>query len=113
MESLKNHADTLQNLKKADIRLLEDMLQEIAGGIKAPDEQSALAMQNRLDAKIKPLRSLGVLEDIARQLAGIYRTPQPVIKGKAVLLMAGDHGVVSEGVSLAPQEITAQMFYSI
>src|SRR5699024_7376255 len=36
----------------------------------------------------------------------------PEIKGKAVLLMAGDHGVVEEGVSLVPQEVTTQMFYS-
>ncbi|NLM20829.1 MAG: nicotinate-nucleotide--dimethylbenzimidazole phosphoribosyltransferase [Peptococcaceae bacterium] len=101
-----------QNLKKADPKVLESLLQEIVIGIQEPDQESAAAMQQRLDAKIKPLNSLGVLEDIVRQLAGIYRTSHPHIKKKAVLLMAGDHGVVAEGVSAAPQEITAQMFYS-
>ncbi|NLO98551.1 MAG: nicotinate-nucleotide--dimethylbenzimidazole phosphoribosyltransferase [Peptococcaceae bacterium] len=101
-----------QNLKSADSNVLEAMLQKIIDGIEEPDRESAAAMERRLDAKIKPRKSLGVLEDIAQQLAGIYRTPHPKIKKKAVLLMAGDHGVVAEGVSAAPQEITAQMFYS-
>ncbi|AFM42303.1 nicotinate-nucleotide-dimethylbenzimidazole phosphoribosyltransferase [Desulfosporosinus acidiphilus SJ4] len=102
----------LDNLKKADIQQLEAALQELTNGIEKLDQESISGMQKRLDAKIKPLRSLGVLEDISQQLAGIQRTSQPEIKGKAVLLMAGDHGVVAEGVSAAPQEITAQMFYS-
>ncbi len=91
---------------------LEAILEKLISGIEELDRESIEGMQKRLDAKIKPLRSLGVLEDIARQFAGIVRTSQPKIKGKAVLLMAGDHGVVAEGVSAAPQEITAQMFYS-
>jgi len=102
----------LENLKEANRQELEAALQELASGIEKLDQESIAGMQKRLDAKIKPLRSLGILEDIAQQLAGILRTSQPEIKGKAVLLMAGDHGVVAEGVSAAPQEITAQMFYS-
>jgi len=102
----------LGNLKQANRQELEAALQELTGGIEKLDQESIAGMQKRLDAKIKPLRSLGVLEDIAQQLAGILRTSQPEIKGKAVLLMGGDHGVVAEGVSAAPQEITAQMFYS-
>jgi nicotinate-nucleotide--dimethylbenzimidazole phosphoribosyltransferase len=102
----------LENLKAASMQELESALQELTSGIEGLDQESISAMQGRMDAKIKPTRSLGVLEDIAEQLAGIMRTSQPVIKGKAVLLMAGDHGVVAEGVSAAPQEITAQMFYS-
>lgn len=114
MANLKYHEqhELWQNLKKADLNVLESMLEEVIKGIQEPDQESAAAMQQRLDAKIKPVKSLGVLEDIARQLAGIYRTSHPHIKKKAVLLMAGDHGVVAEGVSAAPQEITAQMFYS-
>lgn len=102
----------LDHLKKANSQELEAALQELTSGIDQLDQESISDMQKRLDSKIKPLRSLGVLEDIAQQLAGILRTSKPEIKGKAVLLMAGDHGVVAEGVSAAPQEVTAQMFYS-
>ncbi|HOA20505.1 MAG TPA: nicotinate-nucleotide--dimethylbenzimidazole phosphoribosyltransferase [Sedimentibacter sp.] len=100
------------NIKEASEKELESVLNEIIKGIKKPDSISAEGMQKRLDAKIKPLRSLGVLEDIAVQLAGIQGTEFPEVKGKAVLLMAGDHGVVKEGVSAAPQEVTAQLYYS-
>lgn len=102
----------LEELKKANMIELEAALKELSGGIEELDQESMSGMQKRLDAKIKPTRSLGVLEDIAQQIAGIQRTSHPEITGKAVLLMAGDHGVVSEGVSAAPQEITTQMFYS-
>jgi nicotinate-nucleotide--dimethylbenzimidazole phosphoribosyltransferase len=102
----------LETLKNASPEALEAALKELAGGIEALDQNAAAGMQQRLDSKIKPLRSLGVLEDIAQQIAGIMRTPNPKLNKKAVLLMAGDHGVVVEGVSAAPQEITAQMFYS-
>lgn len=114
METLNNleKSHGLKNLKEATNQELEAALLELTGGIEDLDQESIVSMQNRLDAKIKPLRSLGVLEDIAQQMAGILRTSKPEIKGKAVLLMAGDHGVVAEGVSAAPQEITAQMFYS-
>ncbi|TJX12865.1 nicotinate-nucleotide--dimethylbenzimidazole phosphoribosyltransferase [Tissierella creatinini] len=91
---------------------LELALNEIIQGIEKIDLDAAKGMQARLDGKIKPVRSLGVLEDIAVQLAGVQRTANPEIKGKALLLMAGDHHVVEEGVSAAPQEVTAQLYYS-
>lgn len=65
--------------------------------------------QGRLDSLIKPPGSLGVLEEIAVRLAGITGNPRPEIKEKAVIIMAGDHGVMEEGVSIAPQEVTVQM----
>lgn len=102
----------LEVLKNASSEALETALKELAGGIEALDQNATTGMQQRLDSKIKPLRSLGVLEDIAQQIAGIMGTPNPKLNKRAVLLMAGDHGVVVEGVSAAPQEITAQMFYS-
>jgi nicotinate-nucleotide--dimethylbenzimidazole phosphoribosyltransferase len=58
---------------------------------------------------IKPPGSLGRLEDIACQLAGIQRTEKLVIENKWVVVAAGDHGVVVEGVSAFPQGVTAQM----
>lgn len=85
--------------------LLEKTLSEI-GDL---DREAMKKAQVRLDSLIKPPGSLGILEEIAVQLAGITRNPCPQIGEKAVIIMAGDHGVVEEGVSVAPQEVTAQM----
>ena len=60
----------------------------------------------------KPSGSLGRLEDLAVQMAGITRSPLPVIGRKAVIVMAGDHGVTSEGVSAYPSVVTAQMVHN-
>lgn len=57
----------------------------------------------------KPAGSLGRLEDIAIQMAGITRQSLPEIKQKAVIIMAADHGVAREGVSAYPSDVTAQM----
>ncbi|MDR3270530.1 MAG: nicotinate-nucleotide--dimethylbenzimidazole phosphoribosyltransferase [Peptococcaceae bacterium] len=77
------------------------------------DTNSMEQVQQRLDALTKPQGSLGDLERIAIQLGGIQHSAHPQITGKAVLIMAGDHGVVAEGVSAFPQEVTPQMFYNI
>jgi nicotinate-nucleotide--dimethylbenzimidazole phosphoribosyltransferase len=60
----------------------------------------------------KPAGSLGRLEDIAVQIAGITRQPIPRIQSKAVIIMAGDHGVTSEGVSAYPAAVTPQMVHN-
>src|SRR5215831_16975782 len=60
----------------------------------------------------KPAGSLGRLEDIAIQMAGITRQPLPNIKQKAVIIMAADHGVAREGVSAYPADVTAQMVHN-
>jgi nicotinate-nucleotide--dimethylbenzimidazole phosphoribosyltransferase len=65
--------------------------------------------QQRLDNLTKPFGALGVLEEIAKQLAGITGNALPKITNKAVVVMAGDHGVVEEGVSACPKEVTYQM----
>ena len=60
----------------------------------------------------KPAGSLGRLEDIAVQIAGITGHPVPGIERKAVIIMAGDHGVTNEGVSAYPSAVTLQMVYN-
>ena len=60
----------------------------------------------------KPAGSLGRLEDIAVQIAGITGHPVPRIERKAVIIMAGDHGVTNEGVSAYPSAVTLQMVYN-
>jgi nicotinate-nucleotide--dimethylbenzimidazole phosphoribosyltransferase len=67
------------------------------------------AARARQDDLTKPRGSLGRLEDLSVQVAGIMRNPLPKIEQKVVVTMAGDHGVVAEGVSAYPQEVTPQM----
>ncbi len=65
--------------------------------------------QQRLDSLTKPQGSLGELEETAKRLFGIYRNPDRKIQSKAVFIAAADHGIVEEGVSAYPQEVTGQM----
>ncbi|MEI6208702.1 MAG: nicotinate-nucleotide--dimethylbenzimidazole phosphoribosyltransferase [Desulfuromonadales bacterium] len=62
-----------------------------------------------LDNKTKPLDSLGRLEEFARRIVAISGSRQPDISKKVVFTFAGDHGIVEEGVSLFPREVTPQM----
>lgn len=64
---------------------------------------------NRLDALTKPRRSLGLLEDMAARYTAIREETTPRITGKAIYVFVGDHGVVAEGVSAYPQEVTTLM----
>jgi nicotinate-nucleotide--dimethylbenzimidazole phosphoribosyltransferase len=57
----------------------------------------------------KPQGSLGRLEQLSVQMAGITGQELPSIQHKVVVVMAGDHGVAAEGVSAFPQEVTPQM----
>ncbi|MEM4264266.1 MAG: nicotinate-nucleotide--dimethylbenzimidazole phosphoribosyltransferase [Thermoplasmata archaeon] len=65
--------------------------------------------RKRQDQLTKPQGSLGRLEDLSIQLAGIYRNCMPTISKKVIFTMAADHGVAIEGVSAYPSEVTAQM----
>lgn len=85
------------------------LLEKTVKSIGALDGESMKAARRRVDSLIKPPGSLGRLEELAVQLAGIQGRALPEYGKCAVILMAGDHGVVSEGVSAAPQEITYQM----
>ncbi len=73
------------------------------------DQACMAAARARQDTLTKPQGSLGRLEELSIQLAGIYGQPIPSIKEKVIIVMAGDHGVVAEGVSAFPQEVTPQM----
>ncbi len=60
-------------------------------------------------ALTKPTGSLGRLEEVAIQTGWYYRKRTPVIKRRAVVVMAADHGVAAEGVSAYPTDVTPQM----
>lgn len=70
------------------------------------------AARQRQDRLTKPQGSLGRLETLSIQIAGITAQPFPRLQHKTVLVMAGDPGVVAEGVSAYPQEVTPQMVYN-
>jgi nicotinate-nucleotide--dimethylbenzimidazole phosphoribosyltransferase len=80
--------------------------------IKPLDERAMAEAQARQNLLTKPQDSLGRLEELSIQLAGIQGRPMPQIRHKAIITMVGDHGVVAERVGNWPQEITAQMIYN-
>lgn len=85
------------------------MLQNIIARIQGLDEAAMAAARERQGSLTKPPGSLGRLEELSVQLAGISGNAIPTIKDKVIITMAGDHGVVAEGVSAFPQEVTPQM----
>ncbi|MDX1432032.1 MAG: nicotinate-nucleotide--dimethylbenzimidazole phosphoribosyltransferase [Gammaproteobacteria bacterium] len=66
-------------------------------------------IQRLLDAKTKPPGSLGRLESLALQLGLVQGTTAPAVTRPAIIVFAGDHGVVADGVSAWPQAVTAEM----
>jgi nicotinate-nucleotide--dimethylbenzimidazole phosphoribosyltransferase len=73
------------------------------------DKEAIAQARTRQETLTKPPGSLGRLEELSVQLAGIQGRPLPYIKNKAIMVMAGDHGVVAEKIGNWPQEVTAQM----
>lgn len=84
-------------------------LEIIVNQIQPLDQAAMQAAQERQNMLTKPAGSLGRLEELSIQIAGIMGKPIPAIKEKVIITMAGDHGVVAEGVSAFPQEVTPQM----
>jgi nicotinate-nucleotide--dimethylbenzimidazole phosphoribosyltransferase len=83
---------------------------DAAARVSAPDAVASAEARRRQDQLTKPAGSLGRLEDLGVQLAGIAGVcPPPVPEPAVVCVFAGDHGVLAEGVSPWPQEVTAQM----
>ena len=84
-------------------------LQKILDDIRPLKKDYLEKAKLRLDSLTKPIESLGRLETIARQYAAIREDLKPSIKRKMIFTFAGDHGVVEEGVSAYPREVTVQM----
>jgi nicotinate-nucleotide--dimethylbenzimidazole phosphoribosyltransferase len=70
------------------------------------------AAAGRWDTLTKPRGSLGRLEALACQVAGISGRVRPRLTERLVFVLAGDHGVAAEGVSAYPSGVTAQMVYN-
>ncbi|AEF93467.1 Nicotinate-nucleotide--dimethylbenzimidazole phosphoribosyltransferase [Desulfotomaculum nigrificans CO-1-SRB] len=87
-----------------------ELLKQTIAQIDPPDQQAIKSARERLDSLTKPPGSLGRLEEIAYRLAGIQGQAIPELpREKVMMVLAGDHGVVAEGVSAFPQEVTPQM----
>lgn len=91
---------------------LAGKIDEIIGRIETVDHSLSQETQRRLDCLTKPQGSLGRLEEIAKQLVGITGNPHPPTGNKVIFTLAGDHGIVEEGVSAYPKEVTPQMVYN-
>ncbi|KMT20937.1 nicotinate-nucleotide--dimethylbenzimidazole phosphoribosyltransferase [Clostridium cylindrosporum] len=63
--------------------------------------------KEKLDSLIKPIKSLGGLEEIAARLCSIQETLTPNLTKRIVVVMASDNGVCEEGVASAPQSVTS------
>jgi len=77
--------------------------------IEPPDARFAERARARQRELTKPPGSLGKLETIASRLASIQRQDRPTSFGRRVVVFTANHGVVAEGVSPYPAEVTAQM----
>lgn len=85
------------------------LLQETVARIVPQDADHRARARQRLESLTMPHWALGRLMDLAEELAGITRSLRPPVARKAIYTLAGDHGVVAEGVSKYPQEVTPQM----
>ena len=83
------------------------MLNSMLDKIRGLDAEAQAAAQARLDSLTKPLGSLGRLEDIIKQVAGITGNVRPIVNNKKIIIMCADNGVVEEGVSSCPKSVTA------
>lgn len=87
-----------------------NLLENICKNIYSLDDTYISQAKQRLDRLIKPTGSLGKMEDICMQLAGIYQNKEFDTSKKAIIAFAGDHGVYEEGVAPDPQNITQLQF---
>ncbi len=87
---------------------MSDWMPEIEK-IAAPDTSWRARARSRLREQTRPEGSLGLLEGFIERLVAIQKREKPDAARKRILIFAGDHGVVEEGVSLYPREVTRAM----
>jgi nicotinate-nucleotide--dimethylbenzimidazole phosphoribosyltransferase len=88
-------------------RIIMNLLKQTIKEIGNLDKEAMEKARKRVDNLIKPPGSLGRLEEIVVQLAGITGKLFPKVDKKSVIVMAADHGVYEEGVAVFPQTVTA------
>lgn len=83
-----------------------DLLNDTIAKVADVDKEFMVKARERLDSLVKPLGSLGRLEEIAIRLSGITKELYPNVDNKTIIVMAADNGVCAENVTSAPQEVT-------
>lgn len=86
-----------------------EIITETIAAIGQLDAEAMDQARRAMDAKVKPLGSLGLLEDLVVRLAGMRGTSELPMPTPAIVVLAADHGVVADQVSAYPQEVTAAM----
>lgn len=89
------------------------LLEQTCKEIFPQDSEFRDQARGRLEQLTMPHWALGDIMDLAIDLAGITRSMKPEVGRKVIVTMAGDHGVVAEGVSKFPAEVTPQMVHNI
>ncbi|MEA4892993.1 MAG: nicotinate-nucleotide--dimethylbenzimidazole phosphoribosyltransferase [Peptococcaceae bacterium] len=84
----------------------EQELSAYLNGIEPTDKKAQAQAKNRLDQLVKPLGSLGVLEELAAKLAGIFGSPDYELSRKINVIFCADNGVFDEGYNKYPQSIS-------
>ena len=84
-----------------------ELLKKTIEGIGELNSEAMKSCRERIDNLIKPVGSLGRMEDLAVQLAGITGELSPVLDKKLIVVMSADHGVYEEGVAPNPKAVTA------
>ena len=80
--------------------------------IPAPNEQIRPLLEQKINNLTKPKGSLGRLEELALQIGLIQQTLTPQLHHPQNIIFAADHGIVAEGVSVSPKEITWQQIFN-
>jgi len=91
---------------------MNNSLSQVLRQIKPLDSKAIEAAKARQNELTKPKGSLGQLEELSIKIAGIQGKIVHGFEHKAIVTMAADHGVVEEGVTLYPQEVTKQMVFN-
>ena len=89
-----------------------ELIEKSIASIKPLNDVVFAQANERLANQARPAGSLGMLEPASARLAAIFGTLDVRLDNKDIVTCAGDHGVTDEGVSLFPQEVTAQMVFN-
>ena len=84
-------------------------LQEVVSAIREVDEASRREAEAQTARLVMPPRAMGRLHDVGERLWAISEGRPPALRERAVIVFAGDHGVVAEGVTDFPQAVTREM----
>ena len=88
------------------IKTKEDLF-SIVSEIEMVDKLAIEQARNELNRKMKPPKSLGVLEDLCEKVAGVYGYPLKKLEKKCHIVASADNGIIEEGVSSCPLEYTS------